>query len=59
MFNNLLEISEIKDSYSLFTNKKWLKSDMSNFQTRWKKLKIYWKVENELSINDNTRIIQI
>ena len=58
----LLDISEIKDlthTINLMTNKKGIKSDMSNLQTRWKKLRMYRKVEIELSINDNTKSRQI
>ena len=38
---------------------KRLKSDLKNLQIRKKKLKMYWKVETELSINDNTKSSQI
>ena len=39
--------------------KKGLKSDLNNLQNRWKELKMYWKVEIELSINDSTKSSQI
>ena len=52
-----LYISETKDStHTIY----WTtKSNLSNLQTRWKKLKKYWKVGIETSINDNTKIPQI
>ena len=51
----LLDISETKDSTHkiYWPTKKDKKSDLSNLQTRWKKLKKYWKVGIELPINDN------
>ena len=59
MLNSLQKISEIKDSYNLLTTKKWLKSDLGNLQPRWKKLKKYWKVGNQVSINANIKSTQI
>ena len=56
----LLEISKIKDStHTIYWIKKWLKNDLSNLQTTWKKLKKYWKVGIELPINENTNSPQI
>ena len=53
----LLDISEIKDStHTIY----WpTKSDLSNLQTRRKKLKKYWKVGIELSLNGSTKSAQI
>ena len=54
----LLDISKIcyttqmLNSYNLLTDKKWLKKWLEKKQTRRKKLKKYWKVGIELSIND-------
>ena len=44
-------IIQILNSYNLLTDKKWPKIDLSNLQTKLKKLKKYWKIWIELSIN--------
>ena len=62
----LLDITEICstvhiiDSYNLLIDKKWLKKWLQQLTDQAKKkLKKYWKVGIELSINDDTKSSQI